>query len=122
MRQSHSRKRMATTTRGRRKKKSETVGVIGLGIMGSAMAANLVRGGFRIVGYDVVPEAGRRLRRAGGESARDIRAVADAAAVIITSLPSASALIQVASELAQFGRKVIIIETSTLPIEVKEQA
>ena len=90
--------------------------------MGSAMAANLVRGGFRVVGYDVLPEAGRQLRRAGGEPAKDVRAVADAAAILITSLPSANALIQVASELAQFGRKVIVIETSTLPIEVKEQA
>jgi 3-hydroxyisobutyrate dehydrogenase-like beta-hydroxyacid dehydrogenase len=90
--------------------------------MGSAMAANLVRGGFRVVGYDPVPEAGRQLKRAGGEPLKDARGVADSAATLITSLPSASALIQVASELAQFGRKVIVIETSTLPIEVKEQA
>jgi len=122
---------MATSTRGRRsprsakargKTKRETVGVIGLGIMGSAMSANLVRAGFRVVGYDPVPEAGRRLKRAGGTPLQDARGVADAAATIITSLPSASALIQVASELAQFGRKVIVIETSTLPIDVKEQA
>src|SRR5258705_10548798 len=98
------------------------VGVIGLGIMGSAMAANLVSSGFRVVGYDVLPDAGRQLRRAGGEPAKDVRGVADAAAIIITSLPSAAALIQVASEIAQFGRKVTVIETSTLPIEVKEQA
>ena len=102
--------------------KRETVGVLGLGIMGSAMAANLVRGGFRVVGYDPLPEAARQLKRSGGIPLRDARTVADAAATIITSLPSANALIQVASELAQFGRKVVVIETSTLPIEVKEQA
>ena len=123
---------MATSTRGLRSPRKgktrnkratrETVGIVGLGIMGSAMAANLVDGGFHVVGYDVLPEAGRRLRRAGGEPAKDIRGVADAAATIITSLPSASALIQVATELAQYGRKGIVIETSTLPIEVKEQA
>jgi L-threonate 2-dehydrogenase len=90
--------------------------------MGSAMAANLGRGGYRVVGYDILPEAGRRLRRDGGEPVHDIHAVADAAVTIITSLPSANALIQVATELAQFGRKVIVVETSTLPIEVKEQA
>jgi 3-hydroxyisobutyrate dehydrogenase-like beta-hydroxyacid dehydrogenase len=90
--------------------------------MGSAMAANLVRGGFRVVGCDPVPEAARQLKRSGGEPLKDARSVADAAATIVTSLPSASALIQVASELAQFGRRVIVIETSTLPIEVKEQA
>jgi putative dehydrogenase len=100
----------------------ETVGVIGLGIMGSAMAANLVQAGFRVVGFDVLPEATRRLKRAGGEPAKDARGVADAAATIITSLPSAPALIQVASELAQFGRQVVVVETSTLPIDVKEQA
>lgn len=98
------------------------VGVIGLGIMGSAMAANLVRAGHRVIGYDLVQDAVRRLKRDGGEPANDVRSVADAAATIITSLPSANALIQVASELAQFGRKVVVIETSTLPIEVKEQA
>src|SRR2546423_4949738 len=104
------------------RKPKATVGVIGLGIMGSAMSANLVRGGFRVVGYDPVPQAGRQLKRAGGEPLRDARGVADAAATIVTSLPSASALIQVANELAQFGRKVVVIETSTLPIDVKEQA
>jgi len=109
--------RRQSTSRGR-----ETVGVIGLGIMGSAMAANLVRAGHRVVGYDVLAEATRRLKRDGGEPAADVRAVADTAATIITSLPSADALLQVATELAQFGRKVIVIETSTLPIDVKEQA
>jgi 3-hydroxyisobutyrate dehydrogenase-like beta-hydroxyacid dehydrogenase len=86
------------------------------------MAANLVRAGYRVVGFDVLPEAGRRLRRDGGEPVNDVRGVADVATTIITSLPSANALIQVATELAQFGRKVVVIETSTLPIEVKEQA
>jgi 3-hydroxyisobutyrate dehydrogenase-like beta-hydroxyacid dehydrogenase len=33
----------------------KTVGVIGLGIMGSAMSANLVKAGFRVHGYDIVP-------------------------------------------------------------------
>jgi len=119
---------MATSTHARRsrpksrKGKRETVGVIGVGIMGSAMAANLVRAGFGVVGYDPLPEAGRQLKKAGGQPMSDVRSVAGAAATLITSLPSAAALVQVASELAQFGRKVVVIETSTLPIEVKDQA
>jgi 3-hydroxyisobutyrate dehydrogenase-like beta-hydroxyacid dehydrogenase len=104
---------MATSTHGLRSQRKsrqaparqrsgthETVGVIGLGIMGSAMAANLVRAGFRVAGYDVAPDALRQLKRAGGEPLKDVRGVADAAATIITSLPSASALIQVVTELA----------------------
>ena len=45
------------------------VGVIGLGIMGGAFAANLVKGGFQVTGYDPVKpkvnalvKAGRRAR------------------------------------------------------------
>src|SRR5215510_9703293 len=128
MRRLCSRKTMATSTRARRspqkskKTRREPLGLIGLGIMGSAMAANLVRAGYRVVGHDVLPDAARRLRREGGESVNEVRSVADLATTIITSLPSANALLQVATELAQFGRKVVVIETSTLPIDVKEQA
>lgn len=107
------------------------VGVVGLGIMGSAMAANLVKGRVGVIGYDVVPARRTALRRAGGKPLASVAAVAAAADVIITSLPSAQALLDVAGEVAQaaagapaaagFSRK-IVIETSTLPIDVKEQA
>jgi len=33
---------------------SKAVGMIGLGIMGSAMSANLMKAGFKVVGYDVL--------------------------------------------------------------------
>src|SRR5262245_34192439 len=112
----------ASSPRKNKRSSREAVGVIGLGIMGSAIAANLVRAGYRVAGYDVLPEAARRLKREGAEPVDDVRVVADAATTIITSLPSANALMQVATELAQFGRKVVVIETSTLPIDVKEQA
>ena len=42
------------------------VGVIGLGIMGSAMSANLAKNGFKVYGYDVLPKARAALKRAGG--------------------------------------------------------
>jgi 2-hydroxy-3-oxopropionate reductase len=43
------------------------IGFIGLGIMGSHMAANLVRAGHSMTGYDVVPAAVDRLAQAGGK-------------------------------------------------------
>ena len=46
--------------------KKQSVGMLGLGIMGSAMAANLMKAGFRVVGYDPVAACRRRHRRAGG--------------------------------------------------------
>jgi 3-hydroxyisobutyrate dehydrogenase-like beta-hydroxyacid dehydrogenase len=44
---------------------SKGVGMIGLGIMGSAMSASLIRAGFRVVGYDVLPRRRQELRKAG---------------------------------------------------------
>lgn len=100
-----------------------TVGMIGLGIMGSAMSANLMQAGFRVLGYDVAPRARIAHARAGGAAAKSPRDLARRAAVIITSLPSADALARVAAELAgSAARGAIVIETSTLPIPVKGAA
>ena len=95
---------------------AKTVGVVGLGIMGSAMSANLVRAGFRTYGYDPVPAQRRALERAGGIPCKSAADVARQAAVVITSLPSAKALHEVCG---QMGGRAIFIETSTLRIEEK---
>lgn len=93
--------------------------MVGLGIMGSAMAANLMRAGFRVVGYDPLEACRRRHARAGGQVARSVAEVSAAAGIIICSLPSAKALDSVSKAIS--GRK-IVVETSTLPIEVKQNA
>jgi len=101
----------------------QTVGMIGLGIMGSAMSANLMRAGFRVAGFDVVPRRRAEHKRSGGVAAKSPRDVAKRADPIITSLPSARALAEVAAELgASAKRGTVVIETSTLPIPVKEAA
>jgi 3-hydroxyisobutyrate dehydrogenase-like beta-hydroxyacid dehydrogenase len=100
-----------------------TLGVIGLGIMGSAMSANLMRAGYRVLGFDVLAARRREHAERGGEAAASARSVARRAGIIITSLPSSSALLETAGTLAQAGRpRQIIIETSTLPLAVKEEA
>ncbi len=96
-----------------------TVGMLGLGIMGSAMAANLMKRGFRVVGYDPLPACRRRHARAGGIVARNAAEVSDAARILITSLPSSKALHSVAKAVS--GAK-IVVETSTLPFADKERA
>src|SRR5438067_1195648 len=99
------------------------VGIIGLGIMGSAMAGNLLRAGFRVIGYDVLATRRRDHRRAGGVTANSCAEVGEHARVVISSLPSAGALLQTAAGFAAAARRPrIVIETSTLPIAVKEQA
>jgi L-threonate 2-dehydrogenase len=99
------------------------VGMVGLGIMGSAMAGNLLRAGFKVVGCDPVAACRRRHRKAGGLVVDSAADVAAAAKIIVVSLPSAGALSQVVHEVLSGTRQnQILIETSTLPIPVKEAA
>ncbi|MEA3193585.1 MAG: hypothetical protein QOD26_1918 [Betaproteobacteria bacterium] len=93
------------------------IGVIGLGIMGSAMAGNLAKAGFQVQGYDVLPARRSALKKAGGKPVASLAQID--APVVITSLPSAGALHAVASDMR---RKCIVVETSTLPIEEKARA
>lgn len=104
---------------------SETVGIVGLGQMGSAMAAQLLRAGFAVTGYDVVAEKREDLAARGGTSVASPQAVAEAASRVITSLPSAGALDDVLQGpdglLAASRRPLTVIETSTLSLEDKER-
>jgi putative dehydrogenase len=99
------------------------VGMIGLGIMGSAMSHNLLRAGFPVIGYDVSDKARKDHEKAGGKVAKSVAEVAKGAEAIITSLPSYKALATVAEELgAATTKSHVVIETSTMPIAVKEAA
>src|SRR3989441_13289987 len=57
------------------------VGIVGLGLLGSAVAGRLRAAGRDVVGHDVVPERNRALVAIGG------RAVASAAAVAAAAHP-----------------------------------
>lgn len=99
------------------------VGMIGLGIMGSAMAANLVKGGFEVIGYDPVAACRARHRRNGGIVASSVAEVARSASILVTALPSARAMSLVAQDIAEAkAPRQVVIETSTLPIADKEAA
>lgn len=64
------------------------IGFIGLGRMGLPMAANLSRAGFNVVGFDANEAACKQFAEAGGETGRDIEAVAGGADLLITMLPN----------------------------------
>ena len=100
------------------------MGVIGLGIMGGAMAEVLLEAGYQVSGFDPKPAALRRLKKAGGTVLSSAVAVAEQSDVVIVSLATARALAVVVAELAAARpkRKPIIIETSTLPIADKDAA
>lgn len=101
----------------------KTTGLIGLGIMGSAIASNLIKSRFRVIGYDVVAAKRRALTRAGGAAAGGVEEAGAAADVVITSLPSSDALLDVAAALARSAAPPkYVVETSTLPIAIKDDA
>ena len=66
---------------------TQTVGIVGLGIMGGPMAANLLKAGHTVIGYDSQPAALERLGAAGGKVADSVAAVTTGADVVITMLP-----------------------------------
>jgi 3-hydroxyisobutyrate dehydrogenase-like beta-hydroxyacid dehydrogenase len=96
------------------------VGIVGLGIMGGAIAHNLIERGWRVVGFDT--DAGKRaeLAAAGVIIATNVTEVAREVSVIMTSLPTPAAVAQVAKEIADSGQPPrIVIELSTLTLADK---
>ena len=65
-----------------------TIGFIGLGNMGAPMAANLVKAGHVVTGYDLNAAALEALSKAGGKTAASAADAVRGASVIITMLPA----------------------------------
>jgi 3-hydroxyisobutyrate dehydrogenase-like beta-hydroxyacid dehydrogenase len=100
-----------------------TVGVIGLGIMGGAIAKNLATAGWRVVGHDIDTARAAEAKAVGIEIAANAPAVAAAAETIITSLPTPAALDLTVQAIA--GAKVsrrVVIEASTFALDDKVRA
>ena len=98
----------------------KTVGIIGLGIMGGAIARNLVERGWRVIGFDVNSERNAELAQAGVLIAGDVAQVTRDAPVIMTSLPTPAAVEKVAQEIAASGQSQrIVVELSTLSLADK---
>ncbi|QMU76025.1 2-hydroxy-3-oxopropionate reductase [Streptacidiphilus sp. PB12-B1b] len=64
------------------------IAFIGLGIMGSPMAANLVRAGHTVTGYNLQQDAIDKLVAAGGRGADSIASAVAGAEVVITMVPA----------------------------------
>jgi L-threonate 2-dehydrogenase len=98
-------------------------GFVGLGVLGSAIARNIVAAGRPVLGYDVA-EAARRAAAADGVTiAESVGAVAAAVPILFTCLPNADALRDVAAEIVATAREgQIVVELSTLAVADKEAA
>lgn len=99
------------------------VGMIGLGIMGGAIAKNLKSAGWHVVGFDIDKKRCAEAKRAGTEIAADAAAVARKAERVLVSLPAPEALMATAKAVAaaKLPRRAIM-ELSTFSIGDKTAA
>ncbi len=66
----------------------EKIGFIGLGIMGNPMAKNLLKAGYSLTVYDIVPEKIDDIVAAGATPGSSSKDVAEKSDIIITMLPN----------------------------------
>jgi len=98
----------------------KTVGIVGLGIMGGAIARNLVERGWRVIGFDTDAAKRAELASAHVVIADDVAHVTRDAPILMTSLPTPVAVEKVAQAIADSGQTPrIVIELSTLTLADK---
>jgi|RhiMetdeSRZDD1v2_1073273.scaffolds.fasta_scaffold11861_9 L-threonate 2-dehydrogenase len=100
------------------------VGIVGLGLLGSAVAVRLRAAGRDVVGHDVVAERQRALEAIGGRAAASAAEVAETADPICIVLPSLAAVEDVvlgARGLAAAARGRTIVQMSTISPALTER-
>ncbi|MET8207699.1 NAD(P)-dependent oxidoreductase [Streptomyces sp. NPDC005373] len=92
-----------------------TVGFVGLGNMGGALAANLVQRGHHVVAYD---SAGPGRMPTGAAACKDVAEVARRAGTVVLSLPDGDVSEKVAREItdAAARRTAYVVDTSTVGV------
>ena len=99
---------------------TQTIGMIGLGILGGAMTRNLIASGFTVAGFDLDAKARDAAEVAGARIATSPASLAETATDIVVCLPSAKAVMEIATALAAVKtHKFTVAETSTLALEDK---
>lgn len=97
-----------------------TIGIIGLGIMGSAYAANLLKAGLAVIGADPAVEGRERLEAAGGQSRQDLGPWVRDCDLILISVASTKVLAEVSAGLGTLlAPGQIVVETGTFAMADK---
>src|SRR5947207_182636 len=98
-----------------------TIGFIGLGNIGAPMAANLLKAGHQVIGYDLVASARAALEERGGRAAASAAEAAAAGEIVITMLPAGPQVREVylgpAGIIARAKPDALLIDCSTIDVE-----
>jgi 3-hydroxyisobutyrate dehydrogenase len=94
------------------------IGFIGLGNMGGPMAANLVKAGHAVTGFDLAPDSLDAARQAGVAVAASAREAAAGAEAVVTMLPAGRHVAAVWGDLVgAVGPGTLLIDSSTIDVE-----
>jgi len=96
---------------------AECVGIVGMGLMGSAFTHHLLQSGFKLRGFDIDEQRMRQFHERGGEPVESPAATARGARWVLTSLPTSDIVREVVlgpNGIAQDApRGLIIADAST---------
>jgi 3-hydroxyisobutyrate dehydrogenase len=100
-----------------------TIAFIGLGNMGNPMAANLVKAGHAVQGFDLVPDNLARARESGVTVMANAAAAVTGAEVVVTMLPAGKHVISVYEDIApKVAEGALLIDSSTIDIDSARRA
>jgi 3-hydroxyisobutyrate dehydrogenase-like beta-hydroxyacid dehydrogenase len=96
----------------------QRIAIVGVGLLGSAVASRLLAGGYKVAGYDSRPEQLQALRPRGLEAASSLKEAVTAADAVFTILPSLetveTAVVGPGGIVASLARPGTIIQMSTI--------
>ena len=100
-----------------------TIAFIGLGNMGNPMAANLVKSGYAVLGFDLVED---NLKTAGANGVKVVGDAASAVAtadVVVTMLPAGKHVVSVYNDVVSKAKPgTLFIDSSTIDVDSARQA
>jgi 3-hydroxyisobutyrate dehydrogenase len=100
-----------------------TIAFIGLGNMGNPMAANLVKAGHNVRGFDLMPENLATAKEHGVTIAPDAASAIKGAEIVITMLPAGKHVISVYEDIAEKAEKgALFIDSSTIDVDSARKA
>ncbi|HEX2265198.1 MAG TPA: 3-hydroxyisobutyrate dehydrogenase [Solirubrobacterales bacterium] len=102
---------------------ARTIAFIGLGNMGGPMAANLVKAGHRVVGYDVSAASREAAEASGAAVAASAREAVSAADMAVTMMPAGKHVLSVWAEIVAAGKPgMLFVDCSTVDLDSARKA
>src|SRR5690242_3630997 len=97
----------------------DVFGIVGIGLLGSAIASRLLQTGYFVSGFDIEPDRLREFESAGGNPAGSAVQVAGGCRRVLLSLPDANTTAHVLDEIeSHLAPGSILIDTTTGDPEV----